>query len=69
MEIELQLGIVSPGKELSLVITPIHDDPVETESHDAIQKNLRQENEKPEAALGAPRQAALIVSVVSKNIY
>ena len=52
MQIELQLGVVSPGKNLALIISPVHDDPVEAEPHDTIEQDLRNEDEESEAALG-----------------
>ncbi len=54
VEVELQLRIVSPSERPCFVFFRMeHDHPVEDEAEDAMEKDLRDENEETETATGS----------------
>ena len=67
MEVELEIRVVLPGERLPLIVGAVLDDPVEAERHDAVEQDLRDEDEEAEAAARPRRHAVVLVLSVSES--
>ena len=65
VEVELEIGVVLPGEGLPLGVGAVLDDPVEAEGHDAVEQDLRDQDEEAEAAARPRRHAVVLVLPVS----
>ena len=67
MEVELEIRVVLPGERLPLIAGAVLDDPVEAEGHDAVEQDLRDEDEEAEAAARPRSHAVVLVLPVSES--
>ena len=65
VEVELEIGVVLPGEGFPLGVGAVLDDPVEAEGHDAVEQDLRDQDEEAEAAARPRRHAVVLVLPVS----
>ena len=65
VEVELEIRVVLPGEGLPLGVGAVLDDPVEAEGHDAVEQDLRDQDEEAEAAARPRRHAVVLVLPVS----